>query len=512
MGKKFLLNINVLMSAIIIVGTICMTLANVYTYSHIIKNDIQHIATLTSSNIFSEISNDMTKPVFVSLTMANDTFLKQWMENERRGECDADAQKDLRDYLLAYKNKYGYNSVFLVSSHSSRYYHYKGLHKTISPHDAHDVWYYNFLKEKKLYSLIIDKDEADQNVLTVFVNCRVEDAQGRLLGVVGVGVKILWLQNTLSTYRKNYGIRACLVNADGVVQVHPEENIIGQANIFHELSLHDLQQTLLQKHAHWDTAWYERAGQENFIVSRYIPEMDWFLVVEHDTTILKSAFRHIILRNTVITIIILALLLSLSTLLISHWRKAMHSLATRDDLTGLPNRRAFNDALAELLDACTQAQKKERRARTEYPVPGRYAGPERRRPAAPLHIFIFDIDEFKHINDTQGHMVGDRALAVVGQTAQQVIGKAGIVARWGGDEFIGYVRGSREQCLALAQNLVTTVAATPLLPDTPGKRLTISMGITTAEPGDTVDSLAHRADSALYTAKEQGRNCLIFEK
>ena len=82
--------------------------------------------------------------------------------------------------LRGLERKYGYNSVFLISAKTNNYYHYNGIHKHISPDDAHDVWYYNFLKTGKSYALDVDTDEADHNTLTVFVDWNKQQLDGEL--------------------------------------------------------------------------------------------------------------------------------------------------------------------------------------------------------------------------------------------------------------------------------------------------------------------------------------------
>ena len=109
---------------------------------------------LVSDNLYSEIQADLISPVEVSAMMANDTFLKDWILS---GEKDIDL---ITKYLLAINKRYGYVSTFFVSERTGRYYHYKGLQKTISPEDEHDVWYYRFKKINVDYELDVDTDEA----------------------------------------------------------------------------------------------------------------------------------------------------------------------------------------------------------------------------------------------------------------------------------------------------------------------------------------------------------------
>lgn len=127
--KKKLFRTHAFITGIVLIGFICITIINYCTYGIVIRDDIRNISRLTSLNIFSSISNELTKPIFVSLTMANDSFLKSWL----RGENDSPEQiAELQDYLNGLKRKYDYSSVFLVSAKTNIYYHYNGINKVIS--------------------------------------------------------------------------------------------------------------------------------------------------------------------------------------------------------------------------------------------------------------------------------------------------------------------------------------------------------------------------------------------
>lgn len=80
--KKKLFRTHAFITGIVLIGFICITIINYCTYSVVIRDDIRNISRLTSLNIFSSISNELTKPIFVSLTMANDSFLKSWLRGE----------------------------------------------------------------------------------------------------------------------------------------------------------------------------------------------------------------------------------------------------------------------------------------------------------------------------------------------------------------------------------------------------------------------------------------------
>lgn len=168
MKKHLIMNVNLTISLIITVGFLCMALLNYKTYSHIIDDDIRNISKLTSTNIYSEINNELTKPIFVSLTMANDSFLKNWLKNEAKVSTDRSYLKKLQDYLIGIKSKYHYNSVFMISSSSNYYYHYNGILKTVSEKDKHDKWYYDFVNSNELYDLDVYQDRAAQKYADCF--------------------------------------------------------------------------------------------------------------------------------------------------------------------------------------------------------------------------------------------------------------------------------------------------------------------------------------------------------
>lgn len=179
-------------------------------------------------------------------------------------------------------------------------------------------------------------------------------------------------------------------------------------------------------------------------------------------------------------------------------RDALHSanltlqrLATEDGLTGLANRRAFDERLATEIN----------RARREH---------------APLSLLLIDVDHFKPFNDIYGHVEGDECLREVGSLIRLIATHRGsdFAARYGGEEFaILLPHTPASGALQVAERLRTAI----ITADRPHEgslygRLTLSIGIAELVPDDTTtgsDGLIDRADQALYAAKEQGRNRVV---
>jgi diguanylate cyclase len=155
------------------------------------------------------------------------------------------------------------------------------------------------------------------------------------------------------------------------------------------------------------------------------------------------------------------------------------SLADRDALTGLYNRRAGERFLAD-----------------------RLATPDRSDV-----LLLFDLDHFKQINDTYGHPAGDAVLREVARRCTTFLRKRDVFARWGGEEFLVMIRDTDEAgVIRVANDLRATISATPI--ESAGI-VTASFGVARFRLGDTMKSWLIRADEALYEAKSTGRDRVV---
>ncbi len=166
--------------------------------------------------------------------------------------------------------------------------------------------------------------------------------------------------------------------------------------------------------------------------------------------------------------------------------KQLRALALQDGLTGIGNRRHFDGQLAAEM----------RRAR---------------RGRVPVALLMMDVDHFKLLNDTFGHPWGDACLRTIAETLAGSVKRPGdVVARYGGEEFAALLPGTGLAGAAdVAETLRAAVMALGLRHCTPGKVVTVSIGVAALEPGREEDAaalLVQAADRALYAAKSSGRN------
>lgn len=170
-------------------------------------------------------------------------------------------------------------------------------------------------------------------------------------------------------------------------------------------------------------------------------------------------------------------------------RYKYYQLAVRDAVTGLYTRHYMEDAAARLLEQ------------------------HERDHAERVGVLVFDIDRFKQINDTYGHLAGDQVLLRIGDLLNRQTRRIDIAVRTGGDEFAVFLpKLDAAVCLQFAERVRSEVRAMRLDGALGSIELSISAGVAEHRPGETLRELLQRADAALYEAKRAGRDrvCTAF--
>jgi diguanylate cyclase (GGDEF)-like protein len=160
----------------------------------------------------------------------------------------------------------------------------------------------------------------------------------------------------------------------------------------------------------------------------------------------------------------------------------IQEIATRDELTGLPNRRSM----------MSMAQDHALR---------------RARGGLPFYVAMVDLDHFKDINDTWGHAVGDQTLRAFAAQAQAVLRTTDVIGRWGGEEFLLLLPETPPgEPVVGIERLRARLAGLAVCAAAPELRIRFSAGFTRYAEGEPIGQAIERADRALYAAKEAGRN------
>lgn len=171
----------------------------------------------------------------------------------------------------------------------------------------------------------------------------------------------------------------------------------------------------------------------------------------------------------------------------AKYHEEIYRLTTTDGLTGIYNKRYFLETLEREMGRCQRYDR-------------------------PLSLIMIDIDFFKRVNDTHGHLAGDTVLSQLGALIAAKVRKEDIFARYGGEEFALILPEiPNDGAVALAEKLRALVAATPMQFDGTKIDVTISLGLASLPKDETtVVDFVQRADDFLYQAKESGRNKVCY--
>lgn len=466
--KQKLLDIVVLFT-IMAISMSASVVSCIVSINRISDKNSQSNSMLIAHMINDSIENRFLKPVIVSETMSNDYSLKQYMKKSGGSSPEA-VEKEVASYLDSIRAGFGYQMVYAVCDASKAYYSCNGISKFVDPeNDEHDIWYRTFLEEGKHYDLEVDTDEANHWELSVFVNTEITDENGNFLGVCGIGVEMKDLQRFLKQYEEKYNVKINLIDKTGLIQVDSDAARIERDYLDH---------SYLQNVA--SDEFYYVEGAESSRMTKYMEDLDWYLVVE-DCNPDKINVLELVTTSIIIFMIGLMMMAIVFAVIFIRERKASRELEEKkkisitDDMTGLFNRRAFEEDCAKILESDVVSE---------------------------ITMIMMDVNELKHINDTYGHMAGDELIIGAAKCMQTSIGEYGKVYRIGGDEFVALLKCTAEQ---LDDIICTFEHLTNKWKGKCSCRLSISKGVVVCEDhGDlTFDEMKELADRLMYEDKDE---------
>lgn len=448
---------------LIVVSFLMTTVISVRSLRTVINDNAEDMTTILSARIYDAINSELSEPIMVARTMSNDSFLKQQLRLED-SVSEEEMLSRMEEYLYTIKNELGYNTAFVVSENSRKYYTYEGLNKIVLPElDEHDIWYSIFLDGGKKYDFDVDTDEVNSDSWTIFVNSRIEDEDGTLLGVCGVGVVMSNIQEIFREFEQQYNVKVNLINQDGLVQV--DTNSVNIEN--------SVLENVLVNAGNSAEYVYTKEGN-GYVVTKYMEDFGWYLVIRNMGENNDRIYSDIVIQNILAMEIIMLILLVCVRVLLDREKKKLEESAVTDRLTGLANRNYFKISIEEKEEAAIKGYQS---------------------------MVVFDIDNFKTINDTMGHLEGDEILKQVAELAKEAVEDKGQIIRWGGDEFLILFKGGLEESSKICEQLRRNIESET--------RVSVSVGICKME-GNIKNSFM-KADKLLYQAKKQGKNQLIEE-
>ncbi len=333
MKNKHLLKINLIIAIILVIGFVLTAVLSYRANYQTSLDKMEQISSLTAEGIYYRLTTLFAKPVNISLAMSHDNLLVSHLAREPRYTEDAAYIETTKAYLENYQKKYHFDSVFLVSATTGRYYNFRGMDRVLTKENPENVWYFRLLDSAQDYSLDVDNDEVQgaENAITVFVNCKIKDAAGRVLGVVGVGIRIDSLQELLKNYEEKYYVAASLISKSGTIEISTAHTGYEGKNWFTVYQQEDIREKILGWNADdislklWaPTA--PHSHERSLIVTRFIPELSWNLVVAQNTGLLIRKMQTQLYQTCAILVAVILIVLFVITTVIRKFNSQITQL------------------------------------------------------------------------------------------------------------------------------------------------------------------------------------------
>lgn len=431
---------------------------------------------LSVDNIYTEIQQRMIEPLLVSSLMSHDTFLRDWL---LEGETDMNG---IVRYLTEIQQKYDIFTTFLVSDKTKNYYHARGLIDVVNKENSADAWYFRFMAQPEPYEINLDYNANLSDSLIMFINYKVMNYKKEIIGATGVGVKIMNIETMLNSFKTKYKYDVYFVSENGEITLFAK-GLNKRGNIGTIEGLKEIKEAVFRG----EQSQFEYKGTEGeyLLNTKYIDKLKLHLFVEINKKEYIGELKKTFYVNLSISLLVTLLVTLIIIYTINIYQNQLVQLANEDALTGLANRRKFNEQFEKRYKLYKKGVNR-------------------------LTLLLIDIDDFKEVNDTFGHLVGDDTLMRVAEILRTELRVSDIIARWGGEEFaLLLVDVPSQNALEIAQKICYAIREDALLQDMLQQKLTVSIGLGELTSLESQDGLVHKVDLALYEAKKAGKDQVI---
>lgn len=286
----------------LVTSTISYLVSRESIRSAILQNELP----LSSNNIYSEIQHDLFRPILISSLMANDTFVKNWLI---QGEKDESA---ITDYLSHIRKKYGTITAFLVSEHTRKYYNTTEVLKIVREDNPADAWFFRVRQMPQDYEINVDPDMSNSNAMTIFINYRILGNDGEFLAATGVGLSVSAVKSLMQKYRERYHRDVYFYDRKGSLVLRSPASPGAAAEVPPHAGEEAMQTILRQVDQGNTSAEMSVVASSGALASyRYIPELNWVLVVEQASDGTGAILFKTFGLNFIVCLLVAALLLGI---------------------------------------------------------------------------------------------------------------------------------------------------------------------------------------------------------
>lgn len=387
-------------SIVILLSFGVSTFSSIFSLGQMVEQNSEKEAAIFVRDVEGEIVDSFSSAADISQTI-NNTFMRNVI-SKRDAMTESEVSGIVGEYLNEIKNRFHYDTAFLIMDKTKEYFTEFGRIKKLNLEGEDDSWYPNFIKSNKEIELNVDNDQANDNRITVYVNLLMRDEAGKTIGVCGVGHTLDALNTTIDNFEKERSLSICLADSNGVIKLAGNDSLCGN-------KLPAYLQSYLDYYDHTQEYIYDKSGTDGYIIAKYIKDYDWYVIIEHSGD--SANMTAVVLRNLLaafVSLIFTVIFVSIAFRNQAHETISFKLDAQTDKMTGLSNRRAYEEMLEEI---------------------------KKNNSAQDVSVFIVDVNGLKAVNDEFGHQAGDELIVKTAECLKNICTNHGRIFRIGGDEF-----------------------------------------------------------------------------
>ena len=501
----------------------------------------------------------LIREIRLARQMAAEPAIIQMALHEDDREIKLQALKVMESYRFNFRD-HSYFAAFLSSGNyyfndATGKYSDKQYRYTLSANNKSDYWFYSTVKNGIDYQVNIDPDY-HLDVVKVWINVLIKNGD-KVLGVLGTGIDLTeFLKESVGINQP--GVENFFIDQSMAIQLSTDTKLIDYASIAKTTGerikvdvllknpddLERLNKTaeIIKSNNGVSTLWVNYRGEQYLLCMSYLPEIGWYdltLIDEKNLMLFHGFSRLPILFGAFFLMALLLLNFFFQRWVLKPVKRLKASTEEIQQghynisppLVGTGEIAALSNSFKRMVEYIRQSNAELERkveARTEElqrlteidPLTGllnrrgmidrfekeisRYT-----RQAGSLGLLLLDLDYFKQVNDTHGHLVGDLALCTTANILQSTKRNYDHAGRWGGEEFLLLLPDCTEaDLLSIAERIRLSIEALQIDTGRNTLSFTVSIGAHYSSTPQTMDAMLHQVDKALYAAKDAGRNCV----
>ncbi len=479
---KFIKKFDHYITAVFVITIIVIVATSFFTFKEIFVRSTQKQQEAIMP-LFSLITSEIIRPITVSQYMASDPFLINYIQQDKIDNSV------VFNYITSVSNKFNTLSFIAMEKHHRLI----DSNKKVTDLDSEDAEWYHRLKK-------IDKTEftdfGDAQNPHLFFDAKMFSEQQEFIGFVGLAVDLDHFSTKFKEFKNSFGFEVYFIDEN--------DNITLSSSQLMKTTSHHRRDNLTNIN---ELDWYknyQRAKQnnnknaesnsddsifnfsnDNLIVSQIpLKELNWRVFIVAPPVTKQSAYWQLFIQKLIIFLLVSFALYYIFTLCISNFRTDLVKDSETDFLTQLPNRTFIHWKYSQLSKAYTH-----------------------------VSVVIADIDNFKILNDTYGHLFGDDVLKVIAKELSKNLRNIDLIGRWGGEEFIFILPDTNaQQAQEIVDRIRLNIAKIPFTPSSTSKKfnVTVSFGVSDSDLVNVeLEEILIKADQALYSAKANGRNQVV---